>query len=150
MNLELSKVKEILNPYLQELSLYLYDISFYKQANDYILQVLVGKKGGITIDELVMVNEHLSSLLDEIDSDMPEYTLEVSSPGAECELRNEKEISEHVGEYINVKTNDKEYTGDLLSFDNDVVIIRVNLKGRFKNFEIPYNEIKKIRLAVKF
>ena len=42
------------------------------------------------------------------------------------------------------------YEGTMISFEDNVVVIRVNLKGRFKNFEIPYDSIKKIRLAVKF
>ena len=49
-----------------------------------------------------------------------------------------------------INTGDTVYEGTMISFDNNVVVIRVNLKGRFKNFEVPYENIKKIRLAVKF
>ena len=65
-------------------------------------------------------------------------------------LRNPEEVLEHVGSYININTGDTVYEGTMISFDNNIVVIRVNLKGRFKNFEIPYDSIKKIRLAVKF
>ena len=66
------------------------------------------------------------------------------------ELRNEEEVMENVGKYIHINTGDTVYEGTMISFENDTVVIRVNLKGRFKNFEVPYDSIKKIRLAVKF
>ena len=97
-----------------------------------------------------MINNYLSDELDKLDIPYEEYMLEVSSPGAEMTLRNPEEVMEHVGEYININTGDKVYEGVMVSFVDNVVVIRVNLKGRFKNFEIPYDTIKKIRLAVKF
>ena len=148
MNLE--KVKEILIPYLEENDFKLYDVSFVYEAGMHILRILVNKKGGINIDELAMINNYISDELDKIDDSDDEYMLEVSSPGAEMPLRNKEEILEHVGSYVNVNTGDKVFEGTLISFIDDVLVIRVNLKGRFKNFSILYEEVKKIRLAVKF
>ena len=143
-------IEEILVPYLQKNDFKLYEIAFVKEAGMNILRVLVNKKGGITIDELAEINHFLSFELDSIEIPYDEYMLEVSSPGAEMELRNEEEVLEHVGEYIHINTGDKVFEGFMISFENGIVVIRVNLKGRFKNFEIPYETIKKIRLAVKF
>ena len=148
MNLE--KVKEVLVPYLESNNFKLYDIEYVRESGMNILRVLVSKKDGINIDELAEINNYLSDELDKIDGFDFEYMLEVSSPGAEMPLRNSEEISENVGKYVNINTGDKVYEGQLLSFENDTLVVRVNLKGRFKNFEIPYANIKKIRLAVKF
>lgn len=148
MNLKL--VEEILVPYLDECGFKLYEVSFVKEAGMHILRVLINKKGGINIDELAAVNNYLSDELDKMEVEYDEYMLEVSSPGAEMELRSLEEVAEHVGEYIHINTGDKVYEGSFVSFDNNIVVIRVNLKGRFKNFEVPYDSIKKIRLAVKF
>lgn len=148
MNTE--NIKNILLPYLDENVFKLYDISFVKEAGMHILRVLVSKKDGITIDELAEINHFLSDKLDAIDIPYEEYMLEVSSPGAEMELRSPEEVLEHVGKYIYINTGDKVYEGSMLSFIDNVVTIRVNLKGRFKNFMIPYETIKLIRLAVKF
>ena len=148
MNIKI--IEDILNPYLEENGFKLYDVSFVKEAGMDILRVLVNKKGGINIDELAEINEYLSTKLDNIDIPYEEYMLEVSSPGAEMPLRNPIEVLEHVGSYIHINTGDKIYEGTMLSFENNVVVIRVNLKGRFKNFEVPYEDIKNIRLAVKF
>ena len=143
-------IEDILVPYLKENEYKLYDISFVKEAGMRILRVLVNKNGGITIDELAEINDYLSTKLDDIEVPYDDYMLEVSSPGAEMELRNPEEVAENVGKYIYINTGDKVYEGSMLSFLNNTVVIRVNLKGRFKNFEVPYESIKLIRLAVKF
>ena len=148
--MNIKEIEDILIPYLDANGFKLYQIGFVKEAGMNVLQVLVNKKGGINIDELAMINNYLSDELDKLDSPYEEYMLEVSSPGAEMTLRNPEEVMEHVGEYININTGDKVYEGVMVSFVDNVVVIRVNLKGRFKNFEIPYDTIKKIRLAVKF
>ncbi len=41
------------------------------------------------------------------------------------------------------------YEGYLLKVEEDILHIRINAKGRFKTIQIPYKEIKFIRLAVK-
>lgn len=144
------EIENILNPYLEQNGFKLYEIGFVREFGMNILRVLVSKKGGINIDELAMINEYLSEKLDNIDIPYDEYMLEVSSPGAEMPLRSPEEVLEHVGSYININTGDNVYEGTMLSFVDNIVVIRVNFKGRFKNFEIPYENIKKIRLAVKF
>ena len=148
--MNIKNIEDILLPYLEQNGFKLYEVDFVKEAGMNILRVLVNKKGGINIDELAEINNYLSDELDKLDIPYDEYMLEVSSPGAEMPLRNRDEVLENVGQYININTGDKVYEGTMLSFENDVVVIRVNLKGRFKNFEIPYDNIKKIRLAVKF
>ena len=148
--MNVKNIEDILLPYLEANGFKLYEIGFVREAGMNILRVLVNKKGGINIDELADINNYLSDELDKLEIPYDEYMLEVSSPGAEMPLRSPEEVMEHVGEYININTGDTVYEGTMISFDNNVVVIRVNLKGRFKNFEVPYENIKKIRLAVKF
>lgn len=147
--MDLEKVKEILNPYLEENNLYLYDLKFVRESGNLILQVLVDTDSGITSDELEKCNNYLSERLDSIDSDLAEYMLEVSSPGAERDLRNDQEISKAVSKYVCVNCSGQTYLGTLESFDGETLVVRVNLKGRFKNFSIKKEEITKIRMAVK-
>ena len=148
--MNVKNIEDILVPYLESNGFKLYEIGFVREAGMNILRVLVNKKGGINIDELADINNYLSDELDKLEIPYDEYMLEVSSPGAEMPLRSPEEVMEHIGEYININTGDTVYEGTMISFDNNVVVIRVNLKGRFKNFEVPYENIKKIRLAVKF
>lgn len=146
MDINLIKEK-ILEVIPNELSLY--DISYQKEGGNLILQVLLDKKDGITIEDLEGANKLISDMLDKYDSDMPLYYLEVSSPGAEKELRNYEEIKENVGKYIYLETNLVKYYGTLEEVNEDNLVIRVNFKGRFKNVNISLADLNFIRLAVK-
>lgn len=146
MDINLIKEK-ILEVIPNELSLY--DVSYQKEGGNLILQVLLDKKEGITIEDLEGANKLISDMLDKYDSDMPLYYLEVSSPGAEKELRNYEEIKENVGKYIYLETNLVKYFGTLEEVNEDNLVIRVNFKGRFKNINISLADLNFIRLAVK-
>ncbi len=147
--MDLNKVKDILIPYLEEKGLSFYSIEFVKEADALILRICIDKDGGIDIDDLALCNEFLSEKMDSIDNDMKEYFLEVSSPGAEKELRNIDEIIKNVGSYVHIELENMIYEGNLLEVIDNNIVIRFNAKGRFKTIHIPYEDIKFIRLAVK-
>lgn len=148
--MEISQIKELLLPYLEQNQLELYDISFVREYGYSILRVLIDKDGGIDIDELAKCNDYLSVQLDQIDEDMPEYMLEVSSPGAEKELRNMSEIQKAIDQYVHIELPNMIYEGVLKGItEQNEIQLYFNAKGRFKTILIPYNEIKFIRLAVK-
>ena len=82
---------------------------------------------------------------------MPDnYFLDVSTVGAERPIRNEKELMEALGEYIYVKTKDKEYYGTFTSYNNGVMNLKVKEKTREKDVSVNYRDTKKVRYAVKF
>ena len=143
--------KEILKPFLEERNLKLYDSELVKEDGNLILRVTIDNiDGPIDIDTLALANEYLSDRIDKYDKDMPEYMLEVSSPGAERVLKNDEEIEKSIEKYIHVETSNMVYEGVLRESNSEKIVVRINIKGRFKNQEISKNEIKLIRLAVKF
>ncbi len=145
-----SDVEKMIEPVLMQYNLYLYEVLWVKEYGYRMLRVSIDKKdGGIDSDTLAIVNEYLSKKLDEYDGDMPEYMLEVCSPGAERTLRNKEEIKESVGQYVNVKTINETFEGTLLSYEDDTLVVEINIKGRMKKVSIKETDIKKIRLAVK-
>ena len=147
--LELAKVNEILKPYLEANNLSLFDVELVKEFGYLILRVSIDSPNGIDVDTLAKCNEFLSIELDKYDQDMPEYMLEVCSPGAEKPLRNIEEIKESIGKYIHIEVPGMIYEGILEDVVDDVIHLRYNAKGRFKLFKVNYSEIKLIRLAVK-
>ena len=147
--MDLNVCKEILEPFIKEHDLIFYDVSLVKEFGYLILRVLLDKKGGIDLETLSLANEYLSERIDKYDQDMPEYMLEVSSPGAEKELRNDEEINENIGQYVHVETSNMVYEGTLEESSLENIVLRINIKGRFKNQSILKNDIKLIRLAVK-
>ena len=120
-----------------------------------ILRVIGNGKDGFSIDDATRLNEEISLELDKEDYIDEEYYLEVSSEGVEKELRNVNDIQNAVGSYIYAKfyekiDNIKEVYGDLESFDGSTLEIKYNLKGRIKHLTVRYEQICKIRLAIKF
>ena len=144
-------IKTILEPLLKEKNLVFYDTEIVKEDGNLIVRVTIDNPNGlIDIDSLAEINQYLSDRIDKYDSDMPEYMLEVSSPGAERLLRNDEEIKNSIEKYIHVETPNMIYEGVLKEVNDEEIIVRINIKGRFKNQPINKSEIKLIRLAVKF
>lgn len=149
--MNLTIIKEILEPFLKENDISFYDTELVKEDGNLFLRVYLDKKGGITIDDLALANDYLSERIDKYDSDLPEYFLEVSSPGAEKKLRNYDEVKENIESYIHVELPSMIYEGVLLeALDDGTITMKINAKGRFKKVSFNYEEVKLIRLAVKF
>ncbi|MFD1125946.1 ribosome maturation factor RimP [Lentilactobacillus raoultii] len=150
-------VKQIVQPILDKHAFYLFDVEFVKESKNWYLRVYIDKKGGITIDDCVLVSDELSEKLDEMDPDpIPQqYFLEVSSPGAERPLRNDRELQQAVGEYVHISlyqnlNGQKVFEGFLRSADSDDVIIQNDQWGKNDTIKIPKKMIAKSRLAIKF
>lgn len=147
--MDLKIVNNILEPFLKENELELYDVELVKEFGYLILRVSIDKAGGIDVDTLALANEYLSERIDAYDQDMPEYMLEVCSPGAEKPLKKDKDIENSLGMYVHVEVPQMIYEGTLEACDSESITIRYNAKGRFRKIVINKNEIKLLRLAVK-
>lgn len=75
------KTEQLISPTLEKYQYELVDVEFVKEAGNWHLRAYIDKQGGITIDDLTVVNHELSDLLDENDFIEESYILEVSSPG---------------------------------------------------------------------
>ena len=147
--MDINICKEILEPFCKENGLIFYSVELVKEYGSLILRVILDKKDGLDIELLARANEYLSERIDKYDADMPEYMLEVSSRGAERTLDNEDEINEAIDDYIHVELDNMIYEGVLVENNTDNIVVKINIKGRFKKIPIKKEEIKLIRLAVK-
>ena len=141
----------------KKLNLEIVEVEYVKENNEMILRVIADKDsdGGLDINDATLLNEAIGDELDRQDFIKDEYSLEVSSPGIERELKNEKDYIKYIGSYIciypiNLVLNKNEIYGDLIDYHDGVFKVKVNLKGRMKEIEINKENIKKVRLAVKF
>ena len=144
-------------PICEKYGLRLYEVNFKKQKGGDILEVIIDKASGVSIDDCTLVSQDLNVLLDELDPIPSSYTLEVSSAGCERPIRNETELGEAIGSYINVKTYEKlaqlglkEFEGDLLEVKEKSIILKVMVKTRAVTVEIEKEKIAKVRYAIKF
>lgn len=149
--LNLGIIPKLLENILKENDLTLYEYNFVKEDGNLILRIIIDNEDkGVDINLLGQINEYLSTELDKYDSDMDNYFLEVSSLGAERELKDFNALVKNVGKYIHVELKNQEiYEGYLTEAQDNIISVKINLKGRIKNLQIKYEDIKFVRLAVK-
>ena len=84
----MEKLKSRLKELVESLDYYLYDITYEKEGNDYILRVMIENDTFINIDDCIKVSKFVSEELDVLDPFKDPYMFEVTSAGAKHELRN--------------------------------------------------------------
>lgn len=152
---QLSRIQELITPVLQNENITLYDVSWQQEGKIRILQIaIMHKDGSMDIDTCAKMSEQISEVLDEQDFIANEYFLEVCSPGAERELKNEQQIKDAVGEYVYVKLKNPtagmdDVKGVMTAFENGVVSIDYMAKAVKKKTAIELENIALIRLSVK-
>lgn len=142
--------EQLVLPILKEMEMELVDIEFVKEGANWFLRVFIDKEDGVDIDDCGRVSEALSKKLDEVDPIPQAYFLEVSSPGAERPLKNEKDYLKAIGKGVQITTTEpiegeQVFEGILLSKDTDLT-----LQMGKKEIKIPVALIDKARLAILF
>lgn len=143
--------EELLEPILDENNYELVDIEYVKEAGNWFLRIYMDKDGGFTIDDCELVSRALEVKLDEKDPIKDAYILEVSSPGLDRPLKKEKDFKRSLGKLVEIKlykqlNGQKEYTGTLISYDDETVTIEIEEE----NITFNRKDIALIRLAVIF
>lgn len=149
-------VEGILKDFLSNNKLELYDVKFEKQGSDRFLRVFIDKEGPVSIDDCEMVSRFLSKRLDKNDPIEEAYYLEVSSPGAERELKKESDFVRFKGSKVKAKLKraldgQKIITGELVGKKGDIVIIKDDCEDCLGvDLEIEMDNIKSIRNILEF
>lgn len=143
----MEKLKKEIISLVEKLGYYVYDIEYVQENGDYILRIMIENDSVIDIDDCVKVSRSISEYLDQDDPFTDPYNLEVTSPGAERELRTEAEIKRAVGKFVYVETMEQKLQGDLVKYRDGFLEIKHTNKKTSKINEIDCNLI---RLAIKF
>lgn len=147
----IAKVEPIIIACAEKLHLEIVDIEWVFEHKNRILRILADGPNGLTIDEATALNEAISLALDVEDPIEEAYMLEVSSPGLERELKNNKDLEKSIDKLVHIYlyapiNGVKEMEGTLISFDESSISIVLNKQ----TWMINRDQISKIRLAVKF
>ncbi|MBU5314266.1 ribosome maturation factor RimP [Tissierella carlieri] len=148
----ISIVKEICEQLADELGYELVDVEFLKEGSNYFLRVYLDKPGGINLDDCQKVSQLLSDKLDDKDPITTPYYLEVSSPGLDRPLKNDKDLKRNLGKEIEIKLYEplkgkKIIEGILEDYEEKTIVIRTEIN---EIVTIPKEGIALIKLAVKF
>ncbi|MCY6483934.1 ribosome maturation factor RimP [Clostridium aestuarii] len=147
----IDKLSNLVEPIVVQLNYELYHIEYIKENKENYLRIYIDKAEGISLEDCGKVSRKLSDMLDEKDPISESYYLEISSPGIERTLYNDKHLSKYINNIVNIKLSrlyngQKTYIGKLLDFNNENISIEIENE----NVSIPKNKIKKITLKGEF
>ena len=150
-------VETLTADFLDENGLELYNTEFVKEGKDWFLRVYIDKKVSeteeyVSTDDCEAVSRFLSEKLDETDPIEQNYYLEVSSPGMDRELVEQKHFDRYRGHLVEVKLykgvdGKKVYEGELVGLTDGNLTIKDE-----NNNEITFSmeQVAKTNLAVVF
>lgn len=141
------RIEALITPVLADLGLEMYDLEY----NGGIVKITVdtppGSPGGIDVDQLSQCTRLISRELDHDDPVPGHYTLEVSSPGLERNLRLPRHFQRETGKSAairlqNVINGERRLSGIIESAGADTFLLRLaNGEERI----IPYDQIDRAK-----
>lgn len=152
----MAKVKEIseakIRPIIEGMGYELVDVEYKKEYDGMSLIFTIDKEEGVTIDDCEKVNKVIDPIIDELNpTDDQPFTLVVSSPGLDRQLKTDRDLKRTVGKDVIVtlfsKVNGKKnFEGTLISYDEKTIKVLV------KDDEMTFDrdKIAGLKLVIKF
>jgi len=148
----IDKIKEVIEPVIQEEKAELVEIIFRKEGGRQVLKLLVDKDNGIQMADCVSLNEKIGQALDQADIIQESYVIEVDSPGIDRPFKTKRDYERALGRLVRVTlveriADKKEYIARLEEVSDAGVKIDVKKKGII---EIPFEKIVRAREEIEF
>ena len=149
----MSKISELVAQLARDsaeaLGLDIWDVEYVREAGQWVLRIYIDKDGGVSINDCEALSKALDPILDEADPIPDSYVFEVSSAGAERELKRPGDFEKFLGSPVEVRlykavNGSKTQLGTLLGYDDGNV--RVDVAGKEIVFE--KSQVAKVRLRI--
>ena len=144
-------VAELAAPVAAEFGCELWDTEYVREAGQWFLRLYLDKAGGVDILDCENVSRKVSDLLDEVDPIEGSYVFEVSSAGAERQLKRPSDFERFIGSPVLVKTYQnrdgrKEFPGVLKGDEDGDILLQMGTQ------ELRFNksEVAMVRLRIEF
>ena len=145
-----SQVMPLAERVASELGYSVWDVDYVKEGTEWFLRIDIDKQGGVDIEDCEKFSRAIDPLLDEENPIEDQYTLQISSPGIEREIKNDFHLESCLGETVQVRlyaplNGFKEYVGKLVSYTSEAVTLEVD-----EIVEIPRKAIGKMNIYFEF
>ncbi|WP_457640135.1 ribosome maturation factor RimP [Persephonella sp.] len=145
----IEKVKELLQPLLEERGVKLVDVE-YITAGKPVLRIYIYNPEGTSIDDCEWVSRRIGALLDIEDLIPVSYILEVSSPGLDRKLKNKEEYEIFKGRQVKIVTKEpvegkNVFEGELKGLENESAVVNTGEE----EVKIPLESIARANLEFK-
>jgi len=151
----IDKLKKALEQLLKESGYELYELKYIQQKSKKTLRIFIDRLDrSISIKDCEEVSRKVGPLIDEGELLSGSYFLEVSSPGAERELRNERDFMRFVSETVKIITLEPVekrtvFIGRLTDFNKQENAISILERDSKRTFKINYDNVKKAQLYLE-
>ncbi len=140
-----TKIKELVEPIINNLGYQIYDIIYEKEGKDNYLRIFLDGDN-ISLNDCEKVNDGITDVLDEKDLIKSQYFLEVSSPGLERRIREDRHLEMFKNDKIEVHlykaiNKQKILTGILQDFDANNIYLEIDKQ----QISIEKNNISKMK-----
>ncbi|MDD4110419.1 MAG: ribosome maturation factor RimP [Clostridia bacterium] len=145
-------VQNKVNPIIEGMGYEVVEVEYAKKIDGMNLTFFIDKVGGIKIDDCEKVHRAIDNQLDELNPTADEkYILSVSSVGLDRPIKTDKDLQRNIGKEVDIKlyvpiNKKKDYTGILIAFDSESVIIN----AEEKEIKLPRKLIGNIVLHLEF
>jgi len=131
----------------------IFDVTYRRERAGNVLRVIIDGEN-VGLEECSNVSNFVSEWLDNEDLIEAKYFLEVSTPGIDRPLRNQKDFLRYKGKVCKITLinpvgeNRKNFKGKIMEVNEGKIIIYVEQES--KQFEIDIKNIKKAKLEIDF
>lgn len=131
-----------------EMQVELIDVELVKEPTGRFLRFYIEKPDGVALNDLEAFHRRILPLVERVDYDY----MEVSSPGVDRPLKNERDFERAEGMDVELKTyrpmnGAKMFTGELIGLKEGVIEIRVS-SGDVLSF--PKKDVALVRPLIEF
>ena len=142
-------VEALAAPVVEAKGCTLWDVEYVKEGADRFLRIYIDKEDGVSIQDCEAVSVAMDPLLDEADLIAEHYIFEVSSAGAERQLKKPRDFERCIGRDVTVKLysprdNKKEFAGVLDRYQDGQLTLRMG--GETVVFEKSQYSAVKLRI----
>lgn len=147
----LAKVKTLALRVLEFAGMELVHLEVRREPGGFIVRLYIDKEGGVTLDDCAAISRRLSVEFDVEDPIPDRYTLEVSSPGLDRPLVNERDFQRFKGRNVRLSTvapidGRRNFRGRLAGLLDGAV--RLILEGG-QEIAIPRDQVAGARLEIE-
>ncbi len=149
------RIKPIIEPIVNKHNMIIDSLQYLKRGREMFLELYVEREdlSSIDLDAIVLLSDEISKKLDEVDLISENYTLDVSTSGAEKEIKDFNKFNLLIGKLIQVHVEkaiqgENIFKGILKEVNDDNIVIAYKIKTRTKEVSIEIKNITKANLAV--
>lgn len=151
MSSKQTQLEELIEPVVQSLDCELWGLEYLTQGKNLLLRIYIDREDGIGLKDCERVSRQVSAVMDVEDPISGEYTLEVSSPGADRMLFKLEHYQAFAGSNIKLRLRvafegRRKFSGLLKGVEDDEIVLEVDNE----EYLLPFELIEKANVVPTF